>query len=629
MNRAFLELYNEELRHIRERAAEFAASYPKIAGRLALDKEARDACPDPFVERLLEGFAYLAARVQLKLEAEFPRFTQGILETVYPDYMAPWPSATIVRLEPKWNDKALMEGALVPRGTRLNSLRLKEESTTCTFVTSHDVRLCPFKIEETKKGAEYHTRTVGELNVAKFCPNPRAALRIRLQLHAPDDQSISQVDCDRLVFYIHGEDHLPATVLEEIFAHAQGVLLCEPGDVRHRHSTWLTTEALEHVGFAENESMLPVSPRSFEGHRILREHFMLPQRNLFFAIKGVKAALARLPGREVDLIIPLAERKENMVDFVSGKLFQLNCTPAINLFPKRSDRVPISPGFTEYQVVMDRLRMLDYEVHTVLEVNGYGRTSSEEQKFHPFYLRPAHHPNLGGFYSVNRLQRTLSENEKKFGAKSTYAGSEVFLTLVDPTAAPFSPKLEQLGITALCTNRHLPLSMPKGIGETDFIPEEHLPVRTIRCLAGPTVPRPSFAEGRHAWRAISHLSLNYLSLVEKGPDGAESLRQLLRLYTLNLPSQTIIDGILGIESKPSLARSPGGGPVVFIRGIDITLTLDEDRYAGSGIFPLASVLDQFLARQVSLNSFTRLTLKTAQRKEVMSWPPRVGKIPIV
>lgn len=628
MNRAFLELYNEELRHIRERAAEFAASYPKIAARLALDKDARDACPDPFVERLLEGFAFLAARVQLKLEAEFPRFTQGILETVYPDYMAPWPSATIVRFEPQWNDKSLMTDARVPRGTALNSLRVKDESTTCTFTTAHEVRLVPFKIDESRQGAEYHTRTVGQLNIGRFCPDARAALRLRLQLQGPEDQAVNQTECDRLVFYVHGDDHLPGLILEQILAHGQGVLIGMPGDSRQRNSTWLEN-SLEHVGFAEDEAMLPWSPRSFEGHRLLREHFLLPQRNHFFAINGVRSALAKLTGRELEMVIPLRERQDSLVDFVSGKLFQLNCTPAVNLFRKRADRIPLGPGFTEYQVVVDRLRTLDYEVHSVLEVAGFGRTSSEQQPFHPFYLQPAHQPNRGGFYSINRLPRTLSEMEKKYGAKSTYAGSEVFLTLVDPDAAPFSPSLEQLAVVALCTNRHLPLTIPKGLGGTDFQPEEHLPVRSIRCLAGPTPPRPSFAEGRHAWRAISHLSLNYLSLVEKEQEGAEALRELLRLYTLNLPTgQSIIDGILGIHSKPALARAPGGGPVVFVRGLDLELTLDEDRFTGSGVFPLASVLEQFFGRYVSLNCFTRLKVKTTQKREIMTWPPRVGKIPI-
>lgn len=630
MNRSFLELYNEELRHIREHAAEFAKEYPKIAGRLALDKDARDACPDPFVERLLEGFAYMAARVQLKLEAEFPRFTQGILETVYPDYMAPWPSAAIVRFEPQWNDKSLLAGTWVPRGTALKSLRVKDEATVCTFTTAHPLQLLPFKIPDGRQGAEYHTRTLGQLNLSNHCADARAALRIRLQLQGPDDQVINQVECDRLVFYVHGEDQLPSTILEQIFAHGLGVLICAAGDTRHRTSTWLPKSALEEIGFAEDEAMLPFSPRSFQGHRILREHFLLPQRNHFFAVRGARAALAKLSGREVDMIIPFAERQDSLVDFIAGQLFLLNCSPAVNLFKKRTDRIPVGPGFTEYQVIADRLHTVDYEIHSILEVTGFGRTSSEQQPFHPFYLQPALDSGNAGFYSINRLPRMLSENERKFGAKSTYAGSEVFLTLVDPDGTPFSPKLEQLGVVALCTNRHIPLTMPRGLADTDFRSEEHLPVTSIRCVSGPTAPRPSFAEGRHAWRAISHLSLNYLSLVEKGPEGAEALRELLRLYTLGQPkNQTPIEGIVGIQSRPALARSPGGGPVVFVRGLDIDITLDEDRFTGSGVFTLASVLEQFFARHVSLNCFTRLKLKTLQRKDVMTWKPRVGRIPIV
>ncbi len=267
----------------------------------------------------------------------------------------------------------------------------------------------------------------------------------------------------------------------------------------------------------------------------------------------------------------------------------------------------------------------------MLEVTGYGRTSTDQQAFHPFYLQPAHSAVPVGFYAVNRLPRTLSENERHFGARSAYIGSEVFLSLVDPTAAPFSPGLEQLAVIALCTNRHLPLTMPKGLGDTDFIPEDHMPVKSIRCLVGPSSPRPSFAEGRHAWRAISLLSLNYLSLAEDKTDtGILALRELLRLYTFGSSnSLRMLDGFVSVESRPAITRGSGGGPVVFIRGMDIDITLDEDRFAGAGVFPLASVLEQFLARYVSLNNYTRLKLKTVQRKEVLSWPPRLGKIPIV
>src|SRR5438552_15657328 len=122
MDERLLDLYNTELRHLRETAAEFGRDFPKIAGRLSLDLDAKEICPDPYVERLLEGFAYLAARVHLKLDAEFPRFTQALLETVYPHYLSPIPSMAVVRFDIDEQDGALAEGILMPRGTLLRSI---------------------------------------------------------------------------------------------------------------------------------------------------------------------------------------------------------------------------------------------------------------------------------------------------------------------------------------------------------------------------------------------------------------------------------------------------------------------------------------------------------------------------
>src|SRR5687767_5422533 len=141
MDERLLEHYNTELRHIREMAGEFAREFPKIAGRLALDKDAKEICPDPYVERLLEGVAYLAARIHLKLDAEFPRFTQALLETVYPHYLNPIPSMAVVRFDPEQGDDALAAGVPVPRATILRSMLGKGDKTACTFQTAHEVRL--------------------------------------------------------------------------------------------------------------------------------------------------------------------------------------------------------------------------------------------------------------------------------------------------------------------------------------------------------------------------------------------------------------------------------------------------------------------------------------------------------
>ncbi len=622
MTREFLELYEQELRHIRESGAEFAATYPKIASRLYLSKDARETCADPFVERLLEGFAFLTARVQLKLEAEFPRFTQGLLETVYPDYMAPLPSASITQFTPVLGDKALMEGVKIPRGTMLNSLRLKGESTACRFSTAHEVRLYPLQVAE----AAYHTRSVGELSLGNRYGTIRAAVRLRLKLHDIPAASINKLRCDHLSFYLHGEDRLPAALLGEIMAHAQGVVIREVGDHLHRRSTFLGREALRHAGFEETEAMLPFSPRSFEGHRILREHFMLPQRHLFLEVKELQAALEKLNGTQFDIIIPLAERRDDMEFFVQPDVFQLHCTPVINLFKRRSDRIPVGPGSAEYQLIIDRQHTTDFEVYSVLGVTGYTRTGSTTVNFYPFYLQPDGMNAVSGFYSVQRQQRVKSRKEQNM--KVAYPGSEIFLSLVTPSAEPYPPDLEQLGTECMVTNRHLPMDMPIGLSDTDFHAEGSFPLVSVRCLVRPTVPVPSFAEGRHAWRVISHLSLNYLSLVDKGAEGAEALRALLRLYATGSGATSIVDGVRGIKSRSSLARSPGGGPVCFVRGTDIELTLDEDRYAGHGLFLFGSALEQFFARQATINCYTRLKLFTEAGKEVMSWPLRMGRIPL-
>ncbi len=629
MNRSFLQLYEQELRHVREVAADFAAEYPKIGGRLSLQKDLRDTCPDPFVERLLEGFAYLTARVQLKLESEFPTFTQGILETVFPDYLCPGPSCAITQLELDWTDKALLKAPKFPKGSQLNGLRPKEESTSCIFTTAQDVPMLPLEVAQ----AEYHFRNIGDLFLQRMeglnMKEVKAALRIRLTLKGIEGQGLAKLETDTVCFYLHGEDRLPSSVLELLLTQSHGVILRDPTDHQYRRAQLLPPKFLRQAGFTEVEALLPINPLSFDGHRILKEYFLLPQRLLFLEISGIQKALVAMPGREIELIFPLKSRRDEISDFVKPELFRLNCTPVINLFRKRADRVPITRGHYEYQVIPDRTRTLDYEVYSVQSVIGYGKTSNEQKDFYPFYLHQDQAQPGATFYSVKRERRALSDQERRFGARSTYPGGEVSLSLVDSDSAPFSPELDQLATICLCTNRHLPLTFPAGIGQTDFIPENSAGIQSVRCLVNPTNPQPSFAEGRFAWRAISHLSLNYLSLLNRGDDGASALREMLRLYAPTPDTAKLIEGIVRIESKPALARSPGGGPVSFIRGIEIDLTLDELKYVGHGAFLFASAMEQFFARYVTLNSFTRLTFHTEQRGNIYTWPTRFGRVPIL
>jgi len=624
MDERLIELYNTELRHIRQMAGEFARENPKIAGRLALDRDSKDVCPDPFVERLLEGFAFLAARVHLKIDAEFPRFTQSLLETIFPQYLCPTPSMAVARFEPDYQESALAEGYRIERGTTLHSIIGKDERTACEYRTAHEIKLWPIRVTE----ARYFTRDFSQLDLPVHL-GCKAAFRIRLQ--ATGGLSFKDIHLDHLPIYLRGDGDLPGLIYEQIFAHKQGLLL---QSVRDKARGWrmLGATHIRRGGLTETEALLPPSPRGFEGYRLLREYFAFPQRFLFVELVGLAEAIQESDGDQVDVVIALKDQNTDLEGRIDATCFELFCTPAINLFPKRTDRIQLSDRFSEFHVVVDRTRTLDFEVFDIQNVIGYGAVTGEEQEFRPFYKAQDIGEETGAFYTLHRVPRLLTDKERRFGKRSNYIGSEVYLSLVDAKAAPYRTDLRELAITALCTNRHLPIQMPLGIGPTDFSLEINAPVMSVHCLGTPSVPITSPASGETAWRIISHLSLNYLSLLDvEGKEGAVALRQLLELYADadDKALQRQIEGVRSTRCYPDVQRVETPGPVAFARGLRIEVLFDERAFEGLGVFVLGSVLEQFFARYVSINSFTRTVIKTEQRGEIMRWPPQMGKRQII
>ncbi len=624
MDERLVEHYNTELRHLREMSAEFAREFPKIAGRLSLDKEAKEICPDPYVERLLEGFAYLAARVHLKLDAEFPRFTQALLETVYPHYLAPIPSMAIVRFDPEEQDSGLATGVNVPRDTILRSNLGKGDRTACTFRTAHNVRLLPIKITE----VTYFTRDVASLKLPEGVA-ARAAIRIRLQATA--GLTFDKIKLDPLTFYLRGADEFPASIYEQIFAHKTGLVIQSAAAPRETYGVG-PASCIQRVGFGNEEALLPVSPCTFEGYRLLREYFAFPQRFLFFQLAGFAEALTRCKASQIDLVITLDEQDTRLENRLDATNFELFCTPAINLFRKTLDRINLSDRFSEFHVVPDRNRPLDFEVYEIKSVTGFGMLAGQEQEFRPFYLAKDADIATGAFFTTNRVPRVLTAKEKQFGKESSYSGTEVFLSLVDATASPYKTDLRQLGLEAFCTNRHLPNFMPLAIGRSDFSVEASAPITGVRCLGDPTKPQPSLAEGRFAWRLISHLSLNYLSLLDSDTgEGAVALREILKLYSDSNDRQIArqIEGLRTARVAPVLRRVQTPGPITFARGLQVEIKFDEAAFEGTGVFILGAVLEQFFAKYVSLNSFTETVIVSQQRGEIMRWPAQLGRRQII
>ncbi len=630
MDPRLLEYYDRELQYIREMGGEFAREFPKIAGRLGLDAF---ECADPYVERLLEGFAFLAARVQLKVDAEFPRFTQHLLEMVYPHYLSPLPSMVIVQILPNLNEGSLAEGFSIPRGAQLRSGIVEGEQTACEYRTAHQVTLWPLEIIE----AEYlgSASAVAGLGVPKRA-GIKAALRLRLRCTA--GLEIGKLPMDRLPLFLRGGE-TAVHLYEQLLANLIEVVV-QPVS---RPFAWsvppLPASAIRRMGFDDDQALLPFTTRSFQGYRLLQEYFAFPERFLFVELTDLESATSRCKEDAVDFIFLFDRSNQELVDAVDVSHFNLFCTPAVNLFPRHCDRIHLSNRTTECNIVPDRTRGMDFEIHSVTKVLGYGDRAEPEVEFLPFYsVTDRHrHEKAEAFYTLYREQRRLSARHLR-GGRSSYTGSEVFISLVDAEEAPYSGKLKQLGIEALCTNRHLPLRMPIGTLSSDFTLQSGAPYSSIRCLAGPTPPRASNALRETAWQLISHLALNYLSLTDNDEEqGAAALRQILSLYgdRSDPAISKQIGGLLSIHSRPVVRRidAPKGLnapiPITFGRGLEVTVSLDESAFRGSGVFLLGAVLEQFFAKYVSINSFTETVIRTTGRGEIMRWPVKIGSRHII
>ena len=620
MDTRHLYYYERELLHLREMGGEFAREFPKIAGRLGLESY---SCADPYVERLLEGFSFLAARIQLKIDAEFPRFTNHLLELVYPQYLAPTPSMAIVQMQPDLSEGSLADGFKLERGIALRSQVGKGDQTSCEFRTAHDVTLWPIELID----ANYFSWSgdVGGLEVTRL-GNIKAGLRLRLKATA--GLKFNEIAMDRLTLYLRGSDGLPNRLIEQFLSNAAGMLTMPVRQPAASHRIIARSE-IRARGFADEDALLPYGARSFHGYRLLHEYFSFPQRFQFIELGGLAPTLQACDADELDIVVLFNQINPAFEQVVSSANFSLFCTPAINLFPKRADRIHLNDKSPEYHVVPDRTRPMDYEVYQVLGVKGYGSGSEAQQRFLPFYSANDLQSDAPqkAYYQIRRSQHLLSERQRRDGPRSSYLGSDVFLSLVDAAEAPYSSDLRQLGIETLCTNRDLVMSMPVGVGKTDFTVESSAPVLSVRCLSGPTVPAPSFAEGETAWRLVNHLTLNYLSLLDDGEkEGATALRELLRLYCPinDLSAQGQIDGVRSISAQAIVRRLPVPGPITYARGLQVLLTLDDSAFEGSGAFLMGAVLEQFFTKYVSLNSFTETVIRTTRRGEIMKWPARVG-----
>jgi type VI secretion system protein ImpG len=422
MDARLLRYYNQELRYLRETGGEFAQEFPKIAARLGMEGL---EVSDPYVERLLEGCAFLAARIQLKQDAEFPRFSHRLLELVYPNFLAPVPSMMVAQVHPVPGPN-LLAGHRVARGASLVAPATPITPTRCEFRTAQDLVLTPLKTASAEYFLNMSDLSVGSLALKA---RPRAGVRLRLQL--PEGMSIAQLSIDALEFFIGGQVDVSMQLHELMLSSFVGALVGAPGRLGDGSAVLLPPEALSPMGYDDDQAMLPTTLRGFAGTRVLQEYFAFPERFLFVRLGGLRAALSPIKGNVVEIALLFSRPGQGLDGAITPDCFRLHCVPAVNLFPKRADRIDVSDGAYEFHVVPDRTVPLDYEVYDVLSMSGFD-DQGDERRFSPLFA-----PDRGSrvtapaYYTIWREPRLMSEKARRDGPRSGYIGSEVFVSLVD------------------------------------------------------------------------------------------------------------------------------------------------------------------------------------------------------
>jgi len=615
--------YERELTYLRRLGAEFAERYPKVAARLQLEAT---KCEDPHVERLLEGFAFLAARVHHRLDDDLPEVSEALLDVLHPQHVRPIPSFSLVEIELDPALGKLPGGHLIPRGSELQTRAV--HGLPCRFRTCYDTMLWPVTIsagEWTSAERAGAGARVGD-----------AAGAFRLELRAFDGMRLGQLQVadpratpdrmqaaglDTLRLHLAGEANVADAVYELLVNNCARVVVRDPDQPSHAGIV-LDGGAVMPAGFAEDEHLLPYPRRTLAGYALLQELFCFPQKFLFFDVRGLAAALRTLdagPRAELLFVITPFERTERrqLVEFgVTARTFRLGCTPVVNLFEQSGEPILLTQLTTEYPVVPDSRRRLEIESWSVDSVLGITPGEGEPRAIEPLYGFRHGRSDAGGVF-WHAVRRNSSWR--------TDRGTELLLSFADLGGRMRMPNAEVASVRLTCFNGDLPSRLPIGIDEKgDFDLVQGGPVRRVLCLVKPTpVIQPPLGKPM-LWRLVSALSLNHLSLID---EGREALRELLRLHNAgdSASGERQIQGLTGVSSAPSFARVPAEHGFAFARGRRVEVEFDEGHFPGGGMFLFASVLERFLALQATMNSFIQLSVRSRQRKHVVrTWAPRAG-----
>lgn len=610
MREELLQYYVRELTYLRQMGGDFARKYPGVARRLLLEA---DDCGDPHVERLLEGFAFLAARVHRRIDDDFPELSESLLKIVHPSYLRPLPAMTIVECLPDPGQGKKTAGLSVPRGAELVS-KATVEQLACKFRTAYNVDLWPFAVDEAEWRQPEHMQ-----RPARATSGKQVVAGARLHLRCLGDVLFQGLPLTKLRFHLAGDANVVYPLYELFSESCVEIQLRDPKDAKRL--IVLDAGCIRMVGFETDESLLPYDRRSTDGYRLLQEYFAFPEKFLFFDLTGLEPLAQAGFADEAEIVFLFskferAERQQGLELGVNAKTFRLGCTPAINLFKQTAEPILLSQTKHEYTIVPDSKHTAMMEIFSIEEViaaNPKLRQAIVLEPMHTHRHQTRSQSDLA-FWTASRHQNELGEREP----------SVMTISVVDLTGQVTDPEADVLTVRTLCTNFDLPTRLNTGASGGDFEAVGHAAAKTVTALKRPTASVDPPAGKSQEWRLISLLSLNYLSLNEQG---RTAMQEILRLHNLtgSAASENQIGAIVRMKSSPHFALVESAYGLVPARGTLVEMELDEQQFAGGGAHLFTAVLDRFLAGYCSINSFSQLVARTSLRKEeIAQWPPRAG-----
>jgi type VI secretion system protein ImpG len=596
----------------------FAEKHQALAGELRLTQRQRK---DPFVERLFEGFAFLAGRIHERLDDDFPEITGGLLEILFPHFLRSFPSCAILEARPIPN--LMTKPLLVKRGSEVQTAPGK-------YQVKYKVAAGPQERERTiekTEPAEFIFRTTQNLMVrpvqlkeVRIEDQPDATSALILQIHPHRNTDLESLRFKRLTLYLHGADSLKYTLLLYLMKYVSGVFMRE---IKEGDSGFQKVEPYrigisglfnEQTDSQEEHAMIPYARQIFTGYRLLQEYFAFKERFFFIEVRGLDAFLPSVEGVPVEIKIAFSQKLSTEFRPTTRNVL-LHCVPIVNLFDRPTEELIIDQRLPEYYILPDGDRRKSREIYSVNRVRSVSENMQQIFKYLPvtsYDVLDAGDPEqeYKRFYSVV-LKPTKGD-------------------MVDAYIRLFGSSLEE------DTFPKETLSIEEATLSNGFLPAKYLEAGTIRQpvnfpggievtnLTTPSEVLPCPDRQNFLWTLITHLTLSYTSLADR-----EVLQGIMSLYNWaqehNNPNRKKIQAITKIHPpRPRYFLQNQA----LIRGIEFKMDIDETQFEnGEGDIELfGMILSRFLSQYVTINSFVILTMTENGTKKQHIWKPELGKI---